>query len=404
MAKVKSITCEHCGKSHKDLTLFVCQACGYPISVTYDYEEIASMITKDSLECADSPGVWQYRKLLPEISTVNQITLGEGRTPLIRFRRLQEELGLHRLYAKLDCLNPTGSFKDRGSAVGVSMALERGFRSVGCTSSGNMAASVSAYGAKAGLKSVIFVPPHTPKEKLIQTCSYGAKVVGTGSMSSEDRYRLTHEIGLKNRILMINNNSPLRLEGQKTFAFEVWKEFAPQVPDWIVIPTSSGGNTYAIIKGFTELKQLGLAERVPRILVAQSSGCAPIVKAFKEGRTTVEKWDNPESVASAILNPLPPSGERILKALTKDGGGAEMADSNEIIQAFRDLAGKEGVFCEPSSAVGLAALKKATAAGTITKDDSVVLDITGVGFKDLRVASELCSPPMDIAKWTNGRP
>jgi len=369
------------------------------MSVTYRYEEVGKHVTRDSFEAGDAAGVWRFSLLLPDISPANRITLGEGQTRLTRCIMLQKDLGLQRLWAKLDSLNPSGSFKDRGSAVGVSLALERGFRSVGCTSSGNMAASVAAYGAKAGLRSLIFVPPHTPREKLIQASTYGAEVVGTGSMSSEERYQLTHELGQKRRIFMINNNSPLRIEGQKTFAFEVWRDLGFAVADWVVIPTSSGGNAYAIAKGFRELRLLGLTDRMPKILLAQSSGCAPFVKAFKEGRRNVSKWPNPDSIASAILNPNPPSGERLLKVLADTGGSAEMASDREIAAATREFAVKEGIFCEPSSATSLVALRKSISEGTISTDESVILDITGIGFKDLRVASEFYKPPEDFGTW-----
>jgi len=262
-----------------------------------------------------------------------------------------------------------------------------------------MAASVAGYGAKAGLRSFIFVPPHTPREKLIQASTYGAEVVGTGSMSSEERYRLTHELGQKHGIFMINNNSPLRIEGQKTFAFEVWRDLGFALPDWVVIPTSSGGNAYAIVKDFRELRLLGLTDSMPRILLAQSSGCAPFVKAFKEGRKNVSRWPNPDSIASAILNPNPPSGERLLRVLADRGGSAEMASDQEIVAATREFAVKEAIFCEPSSATSLVALRKAISEGTISGGESAVLDITGIGFKDLRAVSEFYKTPEDFGTW-----
>jgi len=401
LGKIAGLKCEHCGGAFNDPALFVCPDCGFPISITYHYDEVASSIDRNSFESKELFGIWRYSKLLPDITTASKVTLGEGNSPLVECTTLAKELDLHKLYAKLDSLNPTGSFKDRGSAVGVSFALDKRFNSVGCTSSGNMAASVAAYAAKAGLRSYIFVPPYASKEKLIQSSTYGATALGTGEMPSERRYDFTHDFGCKHGIFMINNNSPLRVEGQKTAAFEIWRDLVDDPPDWVVIPTSSGGNAYGIIKGFNELNILDLAERVPRTLIAQSAGCAPLAKAFKEGKRTVEHWSHPDSIASAILNPNPPSGERILKALAEQHGSAEMVSNEEIIQAMKDLATKEGVFCEPSSATSLAAIRKAVAAGVISPDESAVLDITGTGFKDLRIATEFYKPPQDLKKWSS---
>ncbi len=399
MAKIAGLKCDHCGGTFNDPALFVCPDCGFPISIAYHYDEVASSIDKNSFESKELFGIWRYGKLLPDISTANKVTLGEGNTPLVECTTLAKKLRLHRLHAKLDSLNPTGSFKDRGSAVGVSFALQKRFNSVGCTSSGNMAASVAAYAAKADLRSYIFVPPHAPKEKLIQASTYGATALGTGEMPSEQRYDFTHDFGHKHGIFMINNNSPLRVEGQKTVAFEIWRDLVDDSPDWVVIPTSSGGNAYGIIKGFNELKMLDLVERVPRTLIAQSAGCAPLARAFKEGKRTIERWNHPDSIASAILNPNPPSGERILKALAEQRGAAEMASNEEIIQAMKDLATKEGIFCEPSSATGLAVVRKAVDNGVVSPDESVVLDVTGTGFKDLRVATEFYEPPQNLKEW-----
>ena len=396
-----NVICEQCGGEHHDPLNFICPECGSPLSIIYDYEQLSGSIDKESFK-RKTTGVWRYKFLLPPISVKNQTSLGEGGTPLVACRNLGEELGLTKLYAKLECLNPTGSFKDRGSAVGVSFALENGFTSVGCTSSGNMAASVSAYGAKAALETIILVPSYAPKEKIIQICSYGAKIIGTGNMPSEKRQEVSHQLGREKGIFMINNNSPFRVEGQKTFSFEIWEDLDWEVPDWVVIPTSSGGNTYAIIKGFRELQTLGLIDKIPKILVAQSSGCAPIVRAFTNGKKEVDRWPHPDSVAKAILNPLPPSGKRILAALAEHGGIALETGNDEIIRAMRDLSTKEGIFCEPSSATSFAVLRRAVEEEKIGEDETVVLDITGIGFKDLEVVNSFYSPPIDLKEWTGG--
>jgi threonine synthase len=216
-------------------------------------------------------------------------------------------------------------------------------------------------------------------------------------MSSSERYDLSHRIAREKGVYMINSNSPMRTEGSKTFSFEVWQDLELRVPDWVVIPTSSGGNTRSIWKGFKELQTVGLANELPHLLLAQAAGCAPIVKAFREGKEDVDIWLKVESIASSVNNTNPPGGREVLRIIKESKGYAEDATDEQIERATIDFAAKEGVFCEPSSATALAALGKAVGKGLIQTDDIVVLDVTGAGFKDLGVANKVFSSPRIFA-------
>jgi threonine synthase len=262
-------------------------------------------------------------------------------------------------------------------------------KAVGCVSTGNMAASTSAYAARAGIRCVIFVPTFITAEKVTQTLAYGARLISVKDLPYDQMYDQSHRIGEREDIYMINSNSPLRVEGQKTFSYELCEDLDWAVPDWIVVPTSSGGNFYAIWKGFKEFRQAGLIEKLPKLLLAQSEGCAPIATAFRQRRDRVEPFPNPQTIATALMNPKPPGGDRALRALRESSGLAATASDHEILEASRELASKEGIFCEPAAATGYAVLKNMIEEGAIEPEEKIVLDVTGVGFKDMKAAEKI---------------
>lgn len=382
--------CDECGRKVELSTVFVCPSCSRPISVTYNYEAISLVLTQKALsERERALGVWRYRELLPVHDPSLRISLAEGGTPLIRCPELGRKLRMRNLYTKLEGLNPTGSFKDRGSAAGVSFALERKMKAVGCVSTGNMAASTAAYAARARVRCFIFVPTFVTAEKVTQTLAYGARLISVKDLAYDQMYDQSHMIGSKEGIYMINSNSPLRVEGQKTFSYELCEDLNWAVPDWVVIPTSSGGNIYAVWKGFKEFKQLGFIDKLPKLLLAQTEGCAPIATAFKRERDKVEPFPNPHTIATALLNPKPPGGDRALRAVRESRGTASTASDQQILEASRELASSEGIFCEPAAATGYAVLKNLVKEGVIQPDETVVLDVTGVGFKDMKAAEKI---------------
>jgi len=375
--------------------IYRCLSCDYPLEVKYDYKEIAKKLSEDKLQKRKWT-VWRYRELLPVKDPSKIVSLEEGGTPLIRGKRLAEALGLKNLYLKDEMRNPTWSFKDRGSTVGVSKALEIGAKAVGCVSTGNMAASIAAYAAKANLKCVILVPAKTPIGKLAQMLISGAHIV-----SIDKPYPELCELGLEtsreHRIYSVHNDAPMRIEGQKTSSYEICEQLEWKTPDKIIIPTSSGGNVSAHWKAWKELRSLGFAEDLPAMVVAQAEGCCPIVEAFKEKKEEIEYFEEPKTIASSIANPYPPSGERVLKILKESRGIAELVSDQEMLNAQKFLAKTEGLFAEPAGAASVAVLKKLIDNGMVERDETVVCVVTGSGLKDVKSAVKACGEPIRLS-------
>lgn len=387
--------CVDCGESYPiDDMIYNCNRCGYPLEVSYKYNELIDAFDyKNLLERGWN--LWRYRELLPIINSNFIVSLQEGGTPLIKAKSLGEALDLNEVYLKDDTRNPTWSFKDRGSTVGVSKALELGANAVGCVSSGNMAASLASYAARAGLKCIVLVPRKTTMSKIVQMLICGAKVA-----SIEAPYPEMNRVLLKNSfnfgIYMVHNDAPMRIEGQKTVSYEIAEQLNWEAPDWLLVPTSSAGNFSGAWKGWVELNILGLVSKRPKMGLVQAMGNAPIVRSYRKGLDHVEPNPNPETIAQSIANPDPPSGKRALKILRESGGSAEMASDKDIMEAQRLLARKEGIFAEPAAAVPVACAKKMAESGVIKKDEKVVLVITGAGIKDVNAALTVCSKPVEL--------
>ncbi|NJE43306.1 threonine synthase [Thermococcus sp. GR6] len=301
-----------------------------------------------------------------------ELSLGEGDTPLIR-SKLGKELGV-KLYLKNETANPTWSFKDRGTFLAMSYAVKVGYKAVGTVSTGNMAASVAAYAARAGLKAKILVSGSASDEKLKAVSVYGADVIRV--MGDYGRlYFESLELGKGLGIYFMNSDNPFRVDGYKSIAFEIAEELTP---DYVLIPTSSGGLFRGIAKGFLELFASGLIDKVPTLVAVQAEGCSPICRAFSEGKERIERFETPRTIAHAIENPYPPSGNVVLKLLRELGGKCVTVSDEEILKAQKKLAG-EGFFVQPASATGIAALKKLN----IPEEAKVVSILTGSGLKTI---------------------
>lgn len=372
-----------------------CSRCDYPLEVAYDNDEVYTKFNVDYLTDRGF-NMWRYKELLPVRDSGAIVSLQEGGTPLVRTGRLGGELGLEELYLKDETRNPTWSFKDRGSSVGVSVAVEIGAGAVGCVSSGNMAASMAAYAARAGVRCVIVMPRKTPMGKIVQMLVCGASLA-----SVEAPYNVITRRFIENsfsaRVYSVHNDSPMRVEGQKTVSLEVAEQLGWESPDWVVVPTSSAGNFSAIWKGFTELETLGLTAGKPRMGLAQAAGNAPIVRSFRKGLDHMEPNPNPETIALGIANPDPPSGLRALSILRESRGSGEMASDEEILEAQGQLARAEGLFVEPAAAVPLACLKRMLADGVVASDERVVLMLTGSGLKDIDAALTSVGKPVELS-------
>lgn len=328
-------------------------------------------------EIREGKTVWErYRDFYPFELGI-EYSLGEGETPLTKVQKLSEELEVE-LYIKNETLNPTWSFKDRGTFVGIHRALKLGFKRIGTVSTGNMAASVASYGQRFGLETYILVSSSIPEEKLLPIAVYGPKLIKVFGDYGELYFR-SLEIGRRNGIYFINSDDPFRIEGYKTISFEIAESF---VPDYVLIPTSSGGLFRGILKGFLELKESRIIRKIPTLICVQARGCSPIYRAFIEGKDKIVRFKNPNTIAHAIENPYPPSGNDVLRKLRKYRGLCIAVSDEEILNAQRELA-KEGIFVQPASAVGIAALKKLRGEEDISKGERVVSIITGSGLKFL---------------------
>ncbi|MFC1724810.1 threonine synthase [candidate division KSB1 bacterium] len=324
--------------------------------------------------------IWErYADFLPFQGFGNTLTLGEGFTSLVESRSLAEETGTGRLFFKMESQNPTWSFKDRGTFTGLKHAIRLGYNKIGTVSTGNMAASVAAYGAKAGLKTYILVSKTIAEEKLNPVAIYNPILIKVDG-DYGDLYFKSIEIGSKNDIYFINSDVPFRVEGYKTGAFEICEQLEFQVPDYVIVPTSAGGHLRGIIKGFEEFRNAGLIKDTPKFVCAQASRCSPIYNAFSNGMDKISRIKKPDTIAHAISNPYPPSGNAALKKLNETGGLCTAVSDEEILRAQKILA-ENGFFVQPASATSYAAVQKLKKEFVITAKESVVCLLTGSGLK-----------------------
>ena len=330
----------------------------------------------------------RYRRFLPVTDVTPALTLGEGFTPLVHLARLGAAMGVPRLYAKIEGQNPTGSFKDRGMVMAVSKALEDGARAIICASTGNTSASAAAYGAAAGLEVVVVLPAgHIAAGKLLQAQVAGARVVAVdGNFDAALRIVRAMAEQDDHPITLVNSVNPLRLEGQKTGAYEVCDDLG-RAPDVLAIPVGNAGNISAYWAGFSDYASAGIVAERPRMLGFQAAGAAPIVAGHA--------IDEPETVATAIRIGNPASWAKAVAARDESGGLIEAVSDDEILAAYRDLARVEGVFCEPSSAASVAGVRAVAASGRLAADELVVCVLTGSGLKDPATATRSVEPLLE---------
>ncbi len=367
----------------------LCNFCLSPLEVVYDYKSMAQAISREKI--ASGPAtMWRYRDLLPIEG--EPVDLGTGFTPLVRAKRLGQELGLDNLYVKNDCLNPTYSFKDRVVSVAITKAKEFGFDTVACASTGNLAASVAAHAAKASMKSYVFVPASVEPGKLVGTSIYNPVLV-TVEGSYDDVSRLCGKLVEKYKWGFINVNlRPFYAEGSKTLGFEVAEQLGWCAPDCIVAPAASGLMFTRIWKALDELSMLGLIESVnTHMFVAQAAGSSPIVNAYLAGSLHVYPV-KPNTVATSIAIGNPADGYYALRVARQSGGGACAATDDELMAGIKLLAQTEGIFAEAAGGVVVACLKKLAASGTIKRDELTVAFITGAGPRTQEIVTDTVQP------------
>jgi threonine synthase len=390
---VKGLRCRECGRSYPKLPIAACEDCFAPLEVDYNYEEIRGAISRQQIESRQKT-LWRYRELLP-VDSHPSIGLSSGYTPLFKAERLGRKLGLRNLYIKNDGVNsPTLSFKDRVTAVAISKAREFGMQAVGCASTGNLANSVAANAAAAGLPAYIFIPEDLEPAKVIATSVYGAHVIAVRG-NYDDVNRLCSQIADRFPWGMVNVNlRPFYGEGSKTFGYEIAEQLGWRAPDAVVVPMAGGSLITRIYKGLKELESLGLLERAQtRMYGAQASGCNPIVAAVKRGSQDIEPV-KPATIAKSLAIGNPADGYYAAGIIAHSGGWAEDATDREIVAAIKLLAETEGIFTETAGGVTVAATKKLVEQGRIQPDDLTVIAITGNGLKTQEAVQP--APPVVI--------
>jgi len=381
MGVINKLRCPKCGREPTSRTVFQCSDCRSVLEVHISIDHL-NRSDFDGMRGSRDQSIWRWFDFFPLAHRSSIVSLGEGGTPLIHARRLGEKLGLPNLYLKNDTVLPTGSLKDRSNSVGLSVARELGFETAAVMSTGNAAASVAAYAAAAGMKSVVMVPKGTAPSKIIQACAYGATVVvvdGDFDNAVAKLYKsAVQEFGWYDCL----SSNPYRDEGKKSYAYEMVDQLDGQIPDWVIHPTAGGTGIYAMWKGYKEFLSLGWIDRTPKLVAAQSEAAAPIVAAFEKGLAGVEPVIARETVAESIKVGNPVSlGWRALAALRESKGAAVALSDTEILEAQALTGTLAGIFAEPAAATSVAAARKLGAAGVIGRDDIVVCNLTGHGLK-----------------------
>ncbi|MCJ7478696.1 MAG: threonine synthase [Candidatus Nanohaloarchaeota archaeon QJJ-7] len=369
---VESLECVDCGKEYPpEEVRYRCSGCGSSLDVSYDYSEISGISWRELKDRDFSH--FRYREFLPVVGEKNMLHMGGGGTPVVESRVMGDELGID-LWFKMESLNPTGSFKDRGTSVELGKALDHGEEEVVVASTGNMGASIAAYSARAGIEARIYVPEDTGGPKLEQMSSHGAElreVEGGYSKAAQKAWKDWDE-----RSIYLMGDYPYRGEGEKTVGFEI----ADQIDaDTVVLPVGNGTLIHAVWKAFEELEKVGLNEQLPRMVGVQAEGCNTVVKALEKGYEDVRAIEGAETVAGAIACADPLDGEQAREAIEDSGGFGTAVSDREIMNAKELLAEKEGIYAEEAGAAGLAGILKRE--DKFDKRETVVCPITGHGLK-----------------------
>jgi threonine synthase len=395
MSYVKGLRCRECHKAYPQKGVHVCELCFGPLEVEYDYAAMQGKVTRASIE-AKERNLWRYRDLLP-VEGEPKAGLNSGWTPFKRARNLEKYLGVKELYIKDDSANyPTWSYKERVVSVAITKAIELGYDTVGCASTGNLANSVAAHAAQAGLKAFVMIPHDLELGKVLGSLIFGPTMVRIQG-NYDDVNRLCSEIADKYKWAIVNVNlRPFYTEGAKTFGFEIAEQYGWKLPKHTIVPTAGGTILPKIYKAYQEFIKLGLVEdNQPRIYSAQAAGCNPVVEAIRAGRELI-KPQKPKTIAKSIAIGNPADGFYVVQAVKQSGGWGEDATDEEIVDAIKLLARLEGIWTEPAGGTTLACAMKLIKSGRIPKDESICVSITGNGLKTTEVVVDHLEPPASI--------
>ena len=402
MVTLKQYRCTLCneaqGISYENNT---CPQCGESgiLDVEYDYDLMREALDKTPLHNNKRYSMFRYQPFLSVDIQKHSHVLHVGWTPLYHAKRLGKHLGLNHLHIKDEGVNPSGSLKDRASAIAVLQALEKGVKTIACSSTGNAASSLAANAARAGLRTVIFVPKRVPKGKLVQLMMYGAYVIRVEG-DYKAAYNLSkeaiHRYGWHNRNAAIN---PHLVEGKKTVMLEIAEQCNFKMPEWLVVSIGDGCTVGGIYKALFDLKSVGMIDTMPKILGVQASGCAPFHQAFTTNKPLVETDES--TLADSIAVGIPRNPVKGLRAITKTLGTTITVDDAAILSAAKTMASLEGVFAEPAAAASLAGLESAIHQGIIKQHDRVILISTGNGLKDPDNARKASGDPIELSDDLN---
>jgi threonine synthase len=393
--RILGLQCRECGQLYPAEARHVCEQCFGPLEVAYDYDVVRASVSRESIERGPRT-LWRYKALLP-VEGERVVDSHAGFTPLVKADNLGRALGLRNLWLKNDTVNPTFSFKDRPVSIASTRARELGFEVLSCASTGNLAGSVAAHAAKAGMRACIFIPADLEPAKIVGASIYEPMIFAVEG-NYDDVNRLSSEIADQYNWAFVNINlRPYYSEGSKTLAFEVAEQLGWRLPDAVVVPIASASMFTKIHKGFAELGTVGLVEPGNvRMIGAQAEGCSPVVQAARENTFDVRPV-RPNTIAKSLAIGNPADGYYALKIVQQTGGALDAVSDPEIVDGIKLLARTEGVFAETAGGVTVGVLKKLAEAGKIDPDELVVAYITGNGFKTVDAVAEHVTPVLRVA-------
>jgi threonine synthase len=392
-----SLRCHLCGTTFPASALWVCDQCLGPLEVTYDYTAIAAVVTRD-LIASRPKNLWRYREFLP-IENDPLTGLHSGFTPLVRADRLAKRLGVRELYVKDDSVNhPTCSYKDRVVSVAATRAVELGFSVFACASTGNLANSVASHAARLGLSCAVFIPDDLEPGKVTGAAVYKPRIIAVRG-NYDDVNRLCTQVADRYNWGFANINlRAYYAEGAKTYGFEIAEQLGWRFPRHVISPVAGGTLLPRILKGFSELREVGLVSgELPSIHAAQSAGCAPVVRALDEGLEYPEPV-KPNTLAKSIAIGNPADGFQVLRSVRSTGGAGAMVSEQDIIEGIQLLAETEGIFTEPAGGVTVAATRQLIQRGAVGGDGPIVICITGNGYKTAEVLNGHGVEPVHIGR------